>query len=119
MNATSVKKSVRVHDLVTFKPLARFYFQGDHSHPVRREVLIINEDAHTITGYEIREGNKIRTLRQAIHKVKVYRKDKIACWGDYSRLRMTSKTIFKNPQESTLERFPLVDLFRQPRGTRV
>lgn len=88
------------------KPVARFYYQGSHTHPVRRTVLIIEERADMIIGYELREGSTVRTIKEAMKVVKSYRKDRIPNWGDYSRLRMTSKTILKNPQETTLERSP-------------
>lgn len=100
-----------VYDLVGKRPVARFYYQGNHSHPVRRTVLIIQETPESITGYEIREGLTKRTPQEALHYIKTFTKSKIVRWGDYSRLRMSSKTIFKNPKRTTLERFPIVSLF--------
>ncbi len=104
-------KLPKVYNVVSKKPVARFYYQGKHTHPVRRTILIIEDKKDVITGYELREGNDTRTLSEALRHVKSYRKDKIAKWGDYCRLRMTSKTVFKNPNTSTLERLPITSIF--------
>lgn len=101
------------HNIITIKPLARFYYKGKHSHPVRRTVLIIEEGANLITGYELREGSQVRSLAESMKHIKTFRKDKIANWGDYGRLRMSSKNVFKDPEESTLERLPITDFFHQ------
>ena len=110
MMATKVKK-LKTYGLVGKKPLARFYYKGRHSHPVRRTVLIIEETDTLLTGYEVREGSIQRTPEEALKYVRSYRKDRIVRWGDYSRLRMSSKTFFKRPNRTTLERFPIVSLF--------
>lgn len=113
--ATATKNKTqypKVYDLVSKKPVARFYYQGSHTHPVRRTVLVIEERAEMIIGYELREGSTVRTMKEAMKVVKSYRKDRIPNWGDYSRLRMTNKTILKNPEETTLERFPIVSVFK-------
>lgn len=101
----------KTYDLVTKKPVARFYYQGKHSHPVRRTVLVIEDREDMIVGYEIRVGNTVRTVAEALDSVKSYRKDRIAKWGDYSRLRMSSKTFMKDPNETTLERLPIMTMF--------
>jgi len=101
----------KTYDLVTKKPVARFYYQGKHSHPVRRTVLVIEDREDMIVGYEIRVGSTVRTVTEALDSVKSYRKDRIAKWGDYSRLRMSSKTFMKNPNETTLERLPIMTMF--------
>lgn len=108
---TKTKETNKVYDLVGRKPLAKFYYQGSHSHPIRRTVLIINETSTYITGYEFREGTTTRSPQEALHHIKTYRQSNIVCWGDYSRLLMTRKTIFKQPNKTTLERFPIVSLF--------
>ncbi len=92
-------------------PLAKFYYQGNHTHPVRRTVLIIESDVNYITGYELREGNIVRNIEESRRCVKTYRKDLIAKWGDYSRLTQAKKTSDKDPETSTLERFPLSLMF--------
>ena len=106
-------KNQKIYELVGKKPVARFFYQGHHSHPVRRTVLVIEDRENLLVGYEIREGKTVRSGAEAIASIKSYRKDRIAKWGDYSRLRMTSKTILKNPEVSTLEREPIVTLFTE------
>lgn len=107
------KKSLNAKpkNLVARKPVARFYYKGAHTHPVRRTILITEETPDMIVGYELREGSLTRTLSQAMKTIKSYSKDKIANWGDYSRLRMTAKNIFKSPKESTLERLSITEIF--------
>jgi hypothetical protein len=111
--ATKSKKSRKVYDLVCKKPVARFYYQGSHSHPIRRTVLVIEETDTYLTGYEVRCGNTVRSVTQLMEEqaVRTYRKDKIAKWGDYSRLRQTSRTFLKDPDKTTLERFPILTMF--------
>ena len=108
-----LQKKRKVYSLINHKPVAKFFYQGSHSHPVRRTVLIIQETDTKIVGYEFRCGNTVRTVSQALQEnaVKTYRKDKIAKWGDYSRLRMTSKTFLKDPEDTTLERLPILSMF--------
>ena len=103
----------KLYNLVQRKPLARFYYKGNHSHPIRRTVLIIEETSTHITGYELRAGKVSRTPLEALKYVRTYSRDKIARYGDYSRLRMSSKGIFKLQAETTLERFPIVSLFSE------
>ena len=110
MTTTQEKK---VYEIASKKPVARFYYQGTHSHPVRRTVVIIEETSTTITGYEFRCGNEVRTVNDALGEVKTYRKDRIARWGDYSRLRQSSKTFMKDPNRTTLERFPILSMFNE------
>lgn len=103
-----MKTSKKVYDLVEQLPWARFYYQGSHSHPVRRDVLIVEDKPDLIVGYEIREGNTVRDLKSAA--VKSYRKDRIARWGDYSRLTKPTARKNKKKNESTLERRAIIDL---------
>lgn len=110
---TQARKKIKVYPLVEKKPVARFYYQGKHSHPVRRTVLVIEETENTITGYEFRCGNEVRTREQALECIKTFRKDRIPKWGDYSRLRMSSRTFLKDPQKSTLERYGIVTMFSE------
>lgn len=95
------------------KPVARFYYQGSHTHPVRRTILVIEETSDKLVGYELREGTTVRDIPEALKVVKSYRKDRIPKWGDYSRLRMTSKTVLKDPEASTLERSSIISIFRE------
>ena len=106
----SSERPAKVYGLVRKNPVARFYYQGHHSHPVRRTVLVIENLPDRIVGYELREGSTARTFPQAARSIKTYRKDRISRWGDYVRLRQSGRNIFKNPEATTLERLPLTDL---------
>lgn len=112
MSKTLKKSHPKIYDLVKKQPVARFFYQGSHTHPVRRTVLIIEETSTMIRGYEFREGTETRTVDDALLNIKSYRKDRIPKWGDYKRLRMSYKTFLKNPLDSTLERFPILSMFR-------
>lgn len=109
----SLKTYPKVYDIVRRLPVARFYYQGNHSHPIRRTVVIIEETKDLIRGYELREGNSVRSLQDVLKTIKSYRKDRIAKWGDYSRLRQSSKNYLKPPEKTTLERSPIVSLFKE------
>lgn len=110
---TTQTKPKKIYDLTTQKPVARFYYKGHHTHPVRRTVLLIEERENILVGYEVREGDTVRSIPEALHHVKSYSKDKIAKWGDYSRLRMSSATFLKDPNQSTLERGSIMSMFTE------
>lgn len=69
--------------------VAKFFYKGNHSHPVRRTVLVTKETKTLLEGYEIREGNEVRPLEDS--KFKSYRKDKIAKL--YQTKRKNSKNV--------------------------
>jgi len=93
------------YDLIKTLPVAKFYYQGTkHTHPVRRTVLLIESDNTTITGYEIREGNKVRSPKKA--PIKSYTRSCIATYDSYCRLRDICESK-KNMTKSTLRRFSL------------
>lgn len=110
---TTKTKQRKTYDLVNKKPVARFYYQGSHGHPIRRTVLVIEETDTLIVGYEIREGNNVRSVDEAMREIKSFRKDRIAKWGDYVRLRMSSKNFMKSPESSTLERSSILTMFTE------
>ncbi len=86
-------------------PVCKFYYKGDHSHPIRRTIIRIqSNNKAVITGYELREGSTIRSFSEA--PIKSYRKDQIATYGSYSRLKAKKK----RKQDSTLEMYPLETL---------
>ena len=107
----SMKTVNKVYEPVSRLPVAKFYYQGNHSHPVRRTVLVVEETKEQIRGYELREGNVSRTISEVGKKIKSYRKDRIARWNDYSRLKVTAKAKRKNVTSTTLERFPIAAMF--------
>lgn len=104
------KETRKLYDFVQKGPVARFYYQGCHAHPVRRTVLVVEETATVLTGYEVREGKSIREVRKA--PIKSFRKDKIANFGDYSRLKMNKEDYQRLDSESTLVRSNLEELVR-------
>ena len=111
--ATTKNPPKKVYDLVQNKPVARFFYRGNHTHPIRRTVLVIEEDDTKLVGYEFRCGNEVRSRDEALSCIRTYRKDRIAKWGDYKRLRMTSKTFLKDPEKTTLERQSIVTMFSE------
>jgi len=100
----------RNYELVRKLPVARFYYKGSHSHPIRRTVVLIKNEtsADILVGYELREGKTVRQLSEA--PVKSYRRNKIAKFGDYSRLRYSKLNKSKNLDDSTLVRTNLLNL---------
>ncbi len=88
-------------------PVARFYYQGSHSHPVRRTILVIESHRRFIRGYELREGSIERSLTTA--PIKSYRRDEIALHSDLGARKHRSA----GPPVTTLNRYPLIDLVDQ------
>ena len=84
------------------EPIAKFYYKGHHSHPVRRTVIVIHSTVSSLTGYELREGSEVRSLREA--PVKTYKKAKIA---KERQVRHKKKT-----DSSTLVRTQMFDLIK-------
>lgn len=99
------------YPVIKKQPVAKFFYKGQsHTHPVRRTVVITEATFEKITGYEIREGSKVRNLKKA--PIKSYSRNKIAKVGEIDRRRvLRSKTT--NMSMSTLERKTLVDLLRE------
>jgi hypothetical protein len=113
--STKTKKA-KVYDLVSKKPVAKFsYHHPDHSHPIRVTILVIEETDKMLTGYQVREGNIKRDPSEAVNEsyVRSYRKDRIAKYGDYVRLRMSNKTFMKSGDESTLRRSSIITIFTE------
>ena len=80
-------------------PIAKFFYKGNHSHPVKRTVLVIDSDLISITGYELRESIEIRKLSKA--PIKTYRRDRIA---KGKNLRLNNPLRKKAKNKSTLIR---------------
>lgn len=79
-------------------PVARFWYKGHHTHHVRRTVLVIKTTRNLIVGYELREGNEVRSIHES--PVKSYRKNKIAV---RRQLRLDNP-LRKDSSASTLKR---------------
>lgn len=93
------------YKVVKTLPVARFWYKGSHTHPVRRTVLVTESNKNFICGYELRDGNDVRTAAKA--PVKSFRRDKIARGES---LRIGNATRKNAPKKSTLVRRPLIDV---------
>lgn len=85
-------------------PLAKFFYQGSHTHPVRRTVLVIESTSRLITGYELREGNNVRPLSEA--PIKSYRRQRIA------KDRQVNHRRHSGSEVSTLKRADLLEVLK-------
>lgn len=98
----------RALELVPSNPVASFYYRGNHSHPVRRTVLLTERTSTCFTGYEVREGNMTRMLENA--PLKSYRISNIARRRN-CRLDSAARKVGKNRlNETTLLRTTLRSL---------
>jgi len=93
------------YKLVSHLPVAKFFYQGNHSHPVRRTVVITDQNDDSFTGYELREGNITRPMSKA--PVKTYCRSKIA---KTSSLRLDNPLRSRKKVTTTLVRKPLSEL---------
>lgn len=91
----------------------RFYYQGTHSHPVRRTVAIIEVKNGIATGYELRQGNTVRA-RLGDAPVKSYKVDKIAKIGQLDARRpLRRETSPAKANRSTLSKGDVMSLLVQ------
>lgn len=93
------------HEIKKNLPIAKFWYKGTHTHPVRRTVLIIESNKNYIKGYELRNGNKTTVASKA--PIKTYSRSKIA---KRENLRAENPLRTKNPQKSTLIRTTLIKI---------
>lgn len=93
------------YKIIETMPVARFFYKGSHSHPVRRTILITESNQNYLFGYELREGNTVRIAAKA--PLKSYRRDKIAKGGN---LRLENPLRKLIPTKSTLIRKPLLNI---------
>ena len=93
------------YDLVSALPVARFYYKGNHTHPVKRTILVIESNKNILRGYELREGNITRSFSKA--PIKSYTRSKIAKGNN---LRVENPIRKNNPKKSTLIRRTLINL---------
>ena len=89
------------------QPVLRCYYQGDHSHPVRRTLVIIEITSDHVTGYELRAGSETRPLHKA--PIRTYRRDRIAKIEQCGR-RLRKRTPKKHHSNSTFTRAGWMDL---------
>lgn len=88
-------------------PVARFFYKGSHSHPVKRTVLIVKKNNKIAVGYELREGMEKRSFQNA--PIKTYRLDRIAKINQIDK-RCSLRKQVDNFEVSTFQRYPLVNL---------
>jgi hypothetical protein len=98
------------YDFVKASPVAKFYYKGNHSHPIRRTVIITDSTPTLIRGYEVREGSITRLCGKA--PIKSYRKTDIAKIGQCGR-RLRKRTPSDLHESTTLTRLKLVDFVKQ------
>jgi len=99
---------MKEYSIVRSKPVARLYYQGSHSHPVRRTVLVIENKKHYFKGYEMREGDVVRTTISQT-PIKSYSKNRIAKIGQCGR-RLRKRVPSTMHTRTTYERCKLLDL---------
>lgn len=105
---------MKKYKLVNTHPVARFYYKGSHSHPVRRTVLVTESTDNRIVGYEVRAGDIVRQPNGAPIKSYLRRKIAKAAQLRWSRKR-DALIISRGPKMSTLKRTRLYDyLFTGP-----
>ena len=91
-------------------PVARFYYQGSHSHPVRRTVLITESTSRYLRGYELREGSEVRSFLDA--PIKTFTRKKIAKIRQCG-FRLRSRTPKIKHDSSTFQTENLMDLVKK------
>jgi hypothetical protein len=99
---------MKKYEIVRNLPVARFYYAGSHSHPIRRTVLVTENHRTYFKGYELREGNVVRTATTKA-PVKTYSKKSIARIGQCGR-RLRERVPVAYHTNTTFERQRLVDL---------
>lgn len=90
-------------------PVAKFYYKGKHSHPVRRTVLLIDASSKYLTGFELREGSDTREFSNA--PMKTFRKDRVANIGQCGQ-RMRTRVSKTRHEDTTLARVALLELVK-------
>lgn len=105
-------KATKKYNIIGRLSLAKFWYQGQsHTHPVRREVILTGNSRTHLVGYEVRVGRD--TTPVDVAPIKSYRKDKIARYGQFCRIRESKKNQDKDMTASTLVRRPLIEYFNQ------
>ena len=94
---------MKIYNFVRQRPVARFYYKGHHSHPIRRTVLVISTSTSYIVGYEVREGSITR--KPSLAPIKSYLKKKIATQKQLG----LCKHHLPGPELTTLQRTKLTE----------
>ncbi len=90
------------YEIIKGRPVAKFFYKGTHSHPIKRTVLITETSKSYFKGYEIREGATVRGTDDA--PIKSFSIDKIASTDD---LRSDNPLRTKRNGKCTLERMSM------------
>lgn len=93
------------YEPVRHLPVAKFFYKGTHTHPIRRTILVIESTSRWIRGYELREGNITREFKDA--PIKTYSRVRIAKNRQVNHRRKVGS------QTSTLKRLKLLEVIRQ------
>ncbi len=107
---SSRKKVKHTYPVRRNLPVARFYYQGSHSHPVRRTILITESTSRYIRGYELREGSEVRSFLDA--PIKTFTRKKIAKI-EQCGFRLRRRTPPKEHSSSTFQSVGLIDLVKK------
>jgi len=98
------------YNFVKNRPVARFFYKGDHTHPVRRTIVVIKTTDKVMTGYELREGSIVRSFKNA--PIKSYSRNKIAKIGQIDKRRNLRRQPESGLRKTTLIRSDLKELIR-------
>lgn len=100
--------SKNVFPLIRNLPVWKFYYKGNHTHPVRTTIAVIENTANNVTGYVLRRGNEV-CMRLQDAQIRTFTKSEIA---SYDQIDTRSKKASKSTR-STLTKHNLVDLIVQ------
>lgn len=100
--------SKNVFPLVRNLPVWKFYYKGNHTHPVRTTIAVIENTANNVTGYVLRRGNEV-FMRLQDAQIRTFTKSEIA---SYDQIDNRSKKASKSTR-STLTKHNIVDLIVQ------
>jgi len=88
----------------TKKPIAKFYYKGNHSHPIRRTVLVLKSNKENFTGFELREGCVVRKLANS--PIKTYSRNQIATYRQLGACKHRQA----GPPKTTLRRHKTLEI---------
>lgn len=101
---TNSNKSTKP-EIVANMPVAKFWYKGSHTHPVRRTVVLVEATKDYLKGFELREGKTTRSMARS--PIKTYDRGLIA---KAKNLRIDNPLRKLDPERSTLVRRPMSEL---------
>jgi len=75
------------YPLLQNRPVAKFRYKGNHSKAIRRTVLLTEINRDMLRGYEVREGNEVRSIEDQV--IKSFTRDEVQ---DLARFSLTSNS---------------------------